>query len=171
MHLIKTTRLIIREAELQDANFIMELLNTPSWIEYIGDRGINTILDAEDYITNKLVGSYKKNGFGLFIMELAGKKQQIGLCGLIQRDYLDAPDIGFAILPSYEGLGYTNEAATSVIHYAQYHLKLNVIYGITTENNIKSQQLLTRLGLGYDRNITSDKENEIFMLYKLEYLT
>ena len=104
--ILTTVRLIIREANLSDSKFIFDLLNTPKWLKYIGDRGIKTLKNAEDYINDKIINSYKTNGYGLYIFELKESHIPIGLCGFIKRDYLDSEDIGFALLPEYERKGY-----------------------------------------------------------------
>ena len=131
-----TERLIIREANLSDSKFIFDLLNTPKWIKYIGDRGIKTLKNAEDYINDKIINSYKTNGYGLYIFELKESHIPIGLCGFIKRDYLDSEDIGFALLPDYERKGYTFEAAAAVLKYGESQFGLTKVCAITSKGNI-----------------------------------
>ena len=147
MMILETNRLCIEEGDLNDSSFIFELLNTPSWLQYIGDQGIHSLKDAEAYISNALIGSYQKNSFGLYKVVLKEEQKPIGLCGLLQREYLSDPDIGFAILPSYTKRGYTFEAAHAVMQYSVESLKLSKLFGITSPKNIASQKLLEKLGM------------------------
>ncbi len=160
-----TERLVIQEASLHDSLFFLELLNSPNWIEFIGDRGVKTEKQASDYIEGSLINSYKKHGFGLFKMCLAESLTPIGLCGFVQRDYLNQPDIGFAILPEYEGKGYTFEACQAVMEYGTDELKLDSILGITTASNFKSRRLLTKIGLTEVGSVKPPKKDQEFLLY------
>jgi ribosomal-protein-alanine N-acetyltransferase len=99
MEILQTRRLTLSEATLSDIPLIFKLLNSPNWLEFIGDRNIRTLEDAEKYIQNSLIKSYRENGFGLWKVELKSDKTPIGLCGLLKREMLDFPDLGFAILP------------------------------------------------------------------------
>ncbi len=145
----ETKRLILQEALLADAPFFYELLNSDTWGKYIGDRGIATVADAEAYIQKSLITSYRENGFGLWNMVLKEEGTVIGICGLINRPTLDHPDLGFAILPAYEGKGYTSEAAQATMDYAQTVLGLKKILGITSEDNLGSQRVLEKAGLKF----------------------
>jgi len=116
---LQTERLSIEEANLDDAPFIFELLNSPKWIEFIGNRNVKTLEDAENYIKRLLLDSYEKNNYGLFKMVLKTNQKAIGICGLVNRPTLDHPDIGFAVLPKYERKGYTIEAALATMEYCQ----------------------------------------------------
>ena len=144
---IKTERLLIDEAIIQDAPFIYELLNSPTWIEFIGDRGITDIKNAERYIQESLIDNYKKNGYGLFKVVQNSTNIPIGLCGFLKRDYLDSIDIGYALLPEYEGKGYAYEAAKQLLAYAHTNLKDQKILAITSPQNKRSQRLLDKLGM------------------------
>ena len=161
MRITTTERLTIDQARSIDAPFIYELMNSPGWIQFIGDRGIRSLEDAENYIQNSLINSYKKNGYGLYKMCLKETGTPIGLCGFLQRDYLDAPDIGFAILPNYEGRGLVFEAASSMLEIARNNPKFEIIHAITTLDNEKSQHLLMKLGLRKRKQI---KQNGIELL-------
>ncbi|MCK5442576.1 MAG: GNAT family N-acetyltransferase [Maribacter sp.] len=147
MKAIETERLLIEEGGLEDSSFIYKLLNSPTWIECIGDRGIQTIEDAENYIQKSLLDSYVKNGFGLYKVSLKVTKEPIGLCGFLQRDYLKSVDIGYAILPAYERNGYAFEAAKALMDYGMSTLKFKAILAITSQNNTRSQNLLKKIGL------------------------
>lgn len=166
MKITETKRLIIRQLELDDTEFILELVNSPNWIEFIGNRGIDTLALAKLYILNQME-DYDKNGFSLYVMILKENKTPIGLCGFLQREYLDNTDIGFAILPNYEGKGYTFEACQAIIEYGINVLKLNSIYAITSQKNIKSQKLLKKIGLNYISTIQPKNENKKLLLFKL----
>ncbi len=168
MKILETERLILEHATLDDSSFIFELLNSPTWIKYIGDRGIKTDNDAKEYIQKSLLDSYKDKGYGLFKMVLKSEKAPVGICGFLKRDYLDDVDIGFAILPEYESRGLTYEAATATMQYGKSVLKFKTIFAITTEKNNRSRNLLTKLGLKEKKKITPDKDKEEFLLYSNE---
>ena len=146
MKILETERLIIETASENDSEFFLELLNSPNWIEYIGDFGIKSIEEAQNYIQTRLIQSYQENGFGLYKMSLKNKTP-IGICGFVKREYLDSADIGFAILPKYETKGYTYEACSTLMEYGKIKLKFDPILSITTIGNIKSCRLLNKIGL------------------------
>ena len=128
MIVLETARLRLEEGTLDDQVFIFTLLNSPNWIEFIGDRGIESLTDAENYIKNTLIKSYDTNGFGLYKVTLKHDSSPIGLCGFLKRDYSDHPDIGYAILPKYEGNGYTSEAAKAVLNYGKTQFGFKTIF-------------------------------------------
>jgi len=166
MQIAETQRLIVREATESDASFIKALLNSPNWLEFIGDRNIKTEEDAKNYINNALVNSYKTNGYGLFLVALKENNRLIGMSGFVKRDYLSHPDIGFAMLPEYEGKGYSYEAAKAVMDYGQNILKASKIYAITDEGNIKSQNLLKKIGLKQNSTIMPPNSDEELILFE-----
>jgi len=151
--ILETERLEFHLLSLADVEFIIELLNTPGWLKYIGDRGIKTTADATDYIMMGPMTSYQNNGFGLWLIKLKGTNTSIGLCGLIKRDYLDDVDIGYAFLPEYFGKGYAYEAAKATLDLAksEYHLKR--IVAITSKDNERSIALLEKLGMHFEKLI------------------
>ena len=147
-HLIAITeRLKIEEATLDDAPFFHHLLTSPSWLRYIGDRGIVIRADALNYIETRLITSYRENGFGLYKVTIRKTEEPIGVCGFLKREYLDSPDIGYALLPYYEGKGYMAEAAEAVLAYGRISLGLSPIYAFTEPGNEKSRRLLVKLGM------------------------
>jgi len=166
MQIAETKRLIIREATESDASFIKVLLNSPNWLEFIGDRNVNTEDDAKKYINNALIKSYHTNGYGLFLVALKEDNKLIGMSGFVKRDYLSHPDIGFAMLPEYEGNGYAFEAAKAVLDYGQNVLKISKIYAITDEGNIKSQNLLKKIGLQQNGGIVPPNSDEELIIYE-----
>jgi ribosomal-protein-alanine N-acetyltransferase len=165
MIIVETPRLIVNKLDTADAPFILELVNSPGWLEFIGDRGIRNIADAERYIGDGPMASYEKNGFGLYLVALKQGGISIGICGILKRDTLEYPDIGFALLPSYTGKGYALEAAMAVLQYAHTKLQLKKIQAITKEKNHRSIQLLSRLGLLFQNNIKLNGSEEMLMLF------
>lgn len=166
--ILNTKRLILRKAQLSDKQFFYKLLNTPKWLKYIGDRGIKTVSDTEGYIKDKLINSYKTNGYGLYVFELKESKTPIGICGFIKRDYLDFVDIGFALLPEYERKGYTYEIALAALRFGVIHLGFTKIYAITSKDNIASQKLLEKLGFEFKSYIIEPSSNEELVLFSSE---
>ncbi|WP_350290108.1 GNAT family N-acetyltransferase [uncultured Croceitalea sp.] len=162
-YLLSTERLVVTEVSLKDDTFILELVNSPNWIAFIGDRGIRTLEDAQKYIRESLRNSYQKYGFGLYKMSLKSNNAPIGICGFLKRDYLDYPDIGFATLPAYEGKGYTYEVAKATMIYGANNLNLKSILAITTEANTKSKNLLTKLGLVLKDTILDDAKKALLV--------
>ncbi|MEO1517090.1 MAG: GNAT family N-acetyltransferase [Bacteroidota bacterium] len=147
MLICTSPRLRMEEAHSGHSAFIFQLLNSPNWIQFLGDRKIKTEKDALGYIEQKLIGSYQQHGLGLYIVHLLDSGKAIGLCGFVKRDKLNHPDIGFAILPKFERQGYTYEAASALMAYGREQLKLEEIMGVVDQGNIASQRLLEKLGL------------------------
>jgi len=129
-----------------DAEFIVELLNDPDFLRHVGDKGVRTPEDARGYVQGGPVASYERHGFGLCVVELRPGGEPIGICGLLQRETLDAPDVGFALLPRHRSRGYALEAASAVIADARGRLGLSRILAITSPDNVASIALLQRLG-------------------------
>ncbi len=163
--ILETERLILREFTTNDAEFIVNLLNSPGWLEYIGDRNVKNVKQATDYLLNGPIKSYKENGFGLSLVELKLDKTPIGMCGLLKRDYLDYPDIGFAFLPDYTGKGYAFEVSKATINYANDSLNIPFIMAITITTNKRSINLLERIGLKFIKIISSQTGDEELMLF------
>jgi ribosomal-protein-alanine N-acetyltransferase len=148
--LIETARLAIRHLGSGDEPFIMELLNQPSFIHNIGDRGVRTVDDASEYIRKGPATSYEKFGFGLFHVAIKDSGVPIGICGLLKRDSLDDVDIGFAYLESYWGRGYALEAAEAVMDFGWNTVGLKRIVAITAPHNEASARLLGKLGMKFE---------------------
>jgi RimJ/RimL family protein N-acetyltransferase len=146
-HVIETERLTLRKFTLEDASFVMDLMNSPGWLEFIGDRNVRSEEAAKFYLETGPLKSYRERGYGLWIVETKGPVIAIGMCGILKRDSLSWPDIGFAFLPEYIGKGYAFEAAHATLDYAVHTLKLEKLAAITTPTNQASIRLLTRLGL------------------------
>jgi len=151
LKVLETDRLILRWVSLEDAEFILGLLNEPSWLQFIGDKGVRTVEDARAYVLKGPVDMYSRLGFGLYLVELKESVLPIGMCGLIKRDTLEDVDIGFAFLPAYWGKGYAYEAAAAVLAYGEKVLGLNRIVAITSLDNDRSAKLLEKLGLRFEK--------------------
>jgi ribosomal-protein-alanine N-acetyltransferase len=148
-----TPRLSLRNLTPEDSAFLLELMNEPPYIANIGDRGVRTIADARRYIDEKFTASYVRHGFGLYLVELREGKAPIGICGLVKREMLDHPDLGFAYLRRFWSRGYALEAARATFTYAQESLKLPYVHGLVSPANTRSIRLLEKLGLRYVRSL------------------
>jgi len=154
--------LILRRLSTADAAFILRLLNEPSWLRYIGDRGVRTLAAARDYILCGPLESYQRFGFGLYLVELKASGVPIGLCGLIKRETLPDVDIGFALLPEFCGSGYAFEAASAVLVLGERVFGLRRIVAITKPDNHSSIKVLEKLGLRFERTLRlSEGEGEV----------
>ncbi len=167
MLITESERLVIRQCQYEDADSIIELLNTEGWLTFIGDRNVRDEISARAYI-DKIKESYSKNGYGLYTV--LNKKSQtfLGLCGILQRDYLENADIGYALLPNMEGKGYATEAAKAILEYAETKLNIKTFCAITTTDNIKSVILLKKLGFNFDKKILPPNESIELDLYILD---
>ena len=161
--ILQTNRLTLREFTVDDAPFILELLNDPAWIKFIGDRGVRTLDDAKTYIVDRLQKSYTEHGFGMWLV--AENETPIGTCGLLKRDYLDDLDMGIAFLPAWRGRGYAYEAAKAVMEYGKEALNLKRLLAFILVGNEKSVKLLERLGMQYERNFNIPGDDADLELY------
>ena len=150
MIILETERLIIRRLSIDDAEFILDLLNQPSFLRYIGDKQVRNSADAIRYIQTGPIASYERFGFGLFLVELKESSESIGICGLLKRDSLPDVDVGFAFLPGYWAQGYAVESAAAVMNYGREVLGLRRIVAITTPDNNASIRLLEKIGLRFE---------------------
>jgi RimJ/RimL family protein N-acetyltransferase len=159
-----TDRLVLRWLTEEDAGFILELTNDPDWLRHIGDRGIRTLDDARKYIATGPAAGYARGG-GLWAVELKESGAPIGICGLINRDWLEDVDVGFAFLPRYRGKGYAREAAAGTLAHARSALGLTRIAAIVSPENEASIRLLTQLGLGFERMARPPGDDEEVCVY------
>ena len=164
-----TARLRLRELTVADAPFILRLLNEPSFIENIGDRGVRTVEDARVYIENGPVASYIRFGFGLYLVELSLSGEPIGICGILQRDALPDPDLGFAFLPAYWGQGFAFEAAAEVRRYARTELGVGRLLAITNPQNDPSIRLLEKLGFRFEGMMRLENDETELKLFADEH--
>ena len=153
MIILETERLSLRHLSPDDAEFILELLNEPSFIRYIGDKSVGNLTAAGQYILNGPMESYRVHGFGLYLVKLKATRASIGICGILKRETLPDPDVGFAFLPEYWQLGYAFESAAAVMTYARRVLGLNRILAITSPDNEASEKLLGKIGFRFERLI------------------
>ena len=146
MNLFSSERLSFRHVQTSDAEFVHSLLNSEGWLQYIGDRGVHDLKDAVHYITSNIQVPYGPKGFGLHGISVTGSEELIGLCGLLQRDFLEYPDLGFAILPEYEGKGYIKEASLTILSVARLEHQLSQVMAFTSLDNDRSIGLLIKIG-------------------------
>ncbi|MEM7374300.1 MAG: GNAT family N-acetyltransferase [Bacteroidota bacterium] len=162
---LSTDRLFLREQTPEDAPFILELVNDPAWIQYIGDRGVRSEESAKTYIRDGAMASYAQHGFGLWLVAQKTDDVPVGICGLIKRDNLEDVDIGFAFLPQYRGKGYAYESASAVLNYGLEELGIQRIIAITTPDNVRSQGLLEKIGLQFERTFQFGESGEELCLF------
>jgi RimJ/RimL family protein N-acetyltransferase len=165
---LETERLLLRPTHEEDAEFIYQLLNSPNWLKYIGDRKVYSVEDAKQYIRSKIYPQFERLGYANFTVIRKRDAVKLGSCGLYDREGLEGVDIGFAFLPNYEGKGYGFESASKILETGFEHFGITKIKGITTKNNIASQRLLEKLGLSYVRDIRIPDDDELLMLYEIE---
>ncbi|MDR7314216.1 GNAT family N-acetyltransferase [Brevibacillus nitrificans] len=165
MIVLETERLYLRHQTLDDAAFILELVNDPAWLQFIGDRGVRTLDDARSYIANGAIKSYERDGFGFYLVERKEDHTLLGMCGLVKREGLEDVDIGFAFLPDYRSKGYAYEAASAVMQYAKETLGLTRVVAITTQDNHSSGRLLEKLGLRFERLVQMPNDTELLRLF------
>lgn len=167
---LQTARLILREMTAEDAEFILELLNQPSFLRFVGDKGVRTVADAAAYIESGPRTTYRRHGYGLNLVLLRETGAAMGICGLVNRDWLDAPDIGFSLLPAYWSRGYAAEAASAVLEEAASIYRLPRILAITNPDNLDSIRLLERLGFAFDRTIRTPEAEELSLYARERHL-
>ena len=153
LHVLETERLVLRRMTADDAEFILKLVNEPSFIRFIGDKGVRNHADAVQYIQAGPVASYERFGFGPYLVELKENRVPIGMCGLVKRDSLPDVDVGFAFLPAFWSKGYAFEAATAVKAYGKDVLGIGRLLAITNPDNESSIKLLEKMGLRFERMI------------------
>jgi RimJ/RimL family protein N-acetyltransferase len=165
MNVFETDRLVLRKLSIDDAEFILELLNGPSFRRFIGDKGVRTLDDAREYILQGPLASYDRHGFGLYLTVLKDGAVPIGICGLLKRESLADVDIGFAFLPAFWSRGYALESASAVKAYGLGVLALKRIVAITNPDNEASVKLLEKIGLKYERMIRLSEDGPEISLY------
>lgn len=169
MLVCETPRLRMWRLSEDDAPFVLRLLNEPSFIQNIGDRGVRSLDDARAFLAKGPVASYAQHGFGLFRVDLRdasreGAVETIGINGLLKRDWLASPDVGFAYLPEYWGKGYAYEAAAAAIDWARQTLGVTRVVGIVKPDNVGSMRVLEKLGLKFQRMVMSP-EGQVSRLF------
>ena len=165
MEIVTTDRLRLRQFTLDDAPFILKLVNEPAWLEFIGDKGVRNEEDARGYLARGPIEMYGRLGFGLYLTELRESAIPIGMCGLIKRESLADVDIGFAFLPAFWGQGYAYESSLAVIAHAKRDYALARLVGITSPENRKSIRLLGRLGMTLEESVDISGDGAKTLLY------
>ena len=166
--ILETDRLQLRMLSVADAEFILRLLNEPSFIQNIGDRGVRTIDDARAYILKGPIASYEKFGFGLWMVETRSEAVPIGICGLLKRDVFEDVDIGYALLPEFWSQGYALESASAVMSYASAKLGLKRVVAVTNSDNQSSIRLLEKMGFQYERMVRLSEDAPEIKLFAAE---
>lgn len=162
-YILETERLKLREFNNSDAEFIIELLNSPGWLEFIGNRDVHTEEEAIHYIENGAIAKNKFKGFGLSLVENKNDKRAIGMCGLVKRDYLEHPDLGFAFLPDAMQQGYAFEITEATLRYCQKALMIQQVCAITSPENVRSIKLLEKLGMFSNQTIKNPDKEELML--------
>jgi RimJ/RimL family protein N-acetyltransferase len=165
LKVLETDRLVLRWLGAEDAAFILQLINEPSWLRYIGDKGVRTLADAAHYIRNGPVAMYHRLGFGLYLVALRDSGESLGICGLIKRDSLDDVDLGFAFLPIFCGKGYACEAVAATTIYGKIVLGLARIVAIVSPDNHRSGKLLEKVGFRFEHMAAVGANGQKLKLY------
>lgn len=165
---LETERLVLRRFSPADAPFIFDLVNQPSFIQNIGDRGVRTLSDAEGYIENGPVASYARNGFGLWRVELKESGESIGMCGLIKREALDDVDVGYAFLPQFWSQGYAIESVRGVLDYAKTSARLKRVVAIVDPENQGSIRVLEKAGFRYEKMVRLSADDIELKLFAID---
>lgn len=166
MQVLETPRLVLRWITTDDAPFVFDLVNEPSFIQFIGDKGVRTLDDACNYILTGPVASYQRFGFGLYLVLLKETDTPIGMCGLLKRETLPDVDIGYAFRPAYWSMGYALESASAVLTHGWDAFGLKRIVAITAPDNASSKALLNKLGLRYESTIqlSAGQDTDLFAI-------
>ncbi|HEX3928007.1 MAG TPA: GNAT family N-acetyltransferase [Gemmatimonadales bacterium] len=168
MQILTTERLAVRHLEARDADFLVALLNEPSFLRFIGDRGVRTPVDALRWLADGPLTSYAAHGFGLSMVERRDTDESIGICGLLKRDTLDDVDLGFAYRPAFWKHGYAIEAGRAMLGYAQRDKALQRVVAITSLDNDASIRVLTRLGFQFERLVRLTEGAEELRLFGVD---
>lgn len=150
---LQSERLRLSELTVEDAATVLALLNEPDFIRNIADRQVRTLAQATQYLLDGPVASYRQHGFGMWLIRRKADQQPVGLCGLIQRDFLTLPDLGYAVFAAYSGQGYTSEAAAAVLQYARDQLQLSQLCAIVAPDNQASLRILHKCGFVLQREL------------------
>ncbi|MEM7102803.1 MAG: GNAT family N-acetyltransferase [Bacteroidota bacterium] len=163
----ETERLLLRPTSTEDAAFILELVNSPKWLEFIGDRNVRNIDDAVKYIESRITPQFERLGYANYTVIRKSDHVKLGSCGLYDREGLEDIDIGFAFLPEYEKRGYAFESANKLKEIAVSEFGIKELCAITVEENISSQNLLKKLGFEYSGKRKVTEKGEELMVFEL----
>ena len=167
----ETGRLRLRRPTAADADFFLELLNDPGFLEHIGDRGIRDLDAARGYVETAVLSSYQRHGYGMCVVEVKESGARAGLCGLVRRDWLDHTDLGYAFLPAFRGRGYAEESAAAVLADAAGRLDIGRLVAIVSPSNPRSMSLLEKLGFVPAGEVTAPGESKALRLYARDAAT
>lgn len=165
---LQTERLLLRRLTLDDAGFMLSIWNDPAFVRFVGDRGIRTLEGAQDALIDGAFRLYEQYGYGPYCMVQKTDGKLIGICGLFRRDNLDHPDIGFAVLPDFIGLGLAGEAAAAVVAHARDDLGIEYLTAIVSPQNKISIGLIEKLGLEFEKRITMPGEQTEISFYSMK---
>lgn len=166
---VATERTRLDRVTLEDAAFFVELMNSPGWLRYIGDRGIKTIDGARAYLAERFLNPDRAPGVDYFVIRLTAGGTPIGTCGFLQRPELEHPDFGFALLPAYAGRGLAEEACRALLDESRAAFGSTTLDAITRADNQPSIRLLEKLGFGFERTLAADDEGVALRLYRREH--
>lgn len=166
--MIETERLFLSRLSYDDCEFVFELLNEPSFIQFIGDRNVRSLGDAKDYLRKGPIGSYESHGFGLYLVRRKRDQKSLGICGLVRREEFDYPDLGFAFLRQYWANGYAYESSIATIEYAGKELGLTHIIAMADGDNESSIRLLVKLGFKYEQMVRMPGDSKEICRYGLD---
>ncbi len=169
MIVVETDRLVLRHLTLNDAPFIVELLNEPSFLRFIGDRGVKSLQDARRYLLEGPIASYRRSGFGLNLAFLKETGEPVGMCGLLKRETLPSPDLGFALMPAHWRRGYAFEAAGAILAQAPVTLGLKRVLAITSPDNLASMALLEKLGFRFEGLLRPGDDPREVRLFAIDF--
>jgi len=162
----ETERLILKPADLEDADFFLELYNLPSFIKYIGDKNLRTKEDAENYISNRFIPQIEKLGFGNYVVIHKELNKKIGAVGVFVREGISVPDIGFSFFPDFEGKGYAYESAVNLMEIVKTEFGVEKLSAMTSDENLSSQKLIERLGFQFKKYVIFPDDNEELRYYE-----
>ncbi len=166
MRLLETERTLIETVEPTDAKFFLKLLNTPLWLRFIGDRNVRSIPEAERFLENGLLRTYREKGYGYYLIRTKDGND-IGTCGFMKKGYLENDDFGFAFLPDYHGQGFALEACRQVLDYGLNQIGLSAVDAVTDPENERSISLLEKLGFEWIKNIQTGETDEALEVYRI----
>lgn len=167
MEILTTERLTLRACTTDDADFLLALLNSPGWLQFIGDRNVHTREEAADYIAKRMMPTYEQHDLGMFLVEITETKTPIGLCGIVVRDTLPCPDLGFAFLPDFQHKGYALEAANEIMQFVIGYTSIDTLCAIATPDNKRSIALLEKLGMTYESTLIDPDTKEELVKYSI----
>ena len=166
--MITTDRLNLRLASMEDAPFFLELYNTPTFIQFIGDKNLRSLEDARSYVQNRFLPQIERLGYGNYLIIRKEDGAKIGSVGIFEREGLDVQDIGFSFLEEFQGKGYGYEAASKLLETAFTDFGCSKISAITSKENIAPQSLIQKLGLKYLKTVQLPDDPEELLYYEIE---